>query len=133
MSDEIKIGDEVQIVDCACGSTNCSNGQIKTIERITIGDNGRYYLKGSTSGWELKNLKLIKKQKIMSSLSEKFALALTPEPQKSFRKAGITNGDNILTDEGAKIFLTWVLGKNQDAFKKEVVDGILEAQKEEGK
>lgn len=88
---------------------------------------------GSMSEWSY-NLTLIKSTKTMaSSLSEKFALALTPEPQKSFRKAGITNGDNILTDEGAKIFLTWILGKNADAFKKEIVDGLLEVQKEETK
>lgn len=66
--------------------------------------------------------------KIMK-ITEKFTLALTPEPQRSFRKAGITNGDNILTDEGAKIFLTWLLKENEDAFKKEVVDGLLEEEK----
>lgn len=67
----------------------------------------------------------------MSTLTEKFALALTSEPNKSFRKAGITNGDNILTDEGVKVFLTWLLKANQDAFKKEVVDDILKEMESE--
>lgn len=64
------------------------------------------------------------KEKTMT-IKEKFVLALTKEPQKSFRKAGITNGDDLLTEEGGKIFLTWLLNKNADDFKKEVVDGLL--------
>ena len=59
-------------------------------------------------------------------IKEKFVLALTPEPKKSFRKAGITNGDDLLTDEGQRIFLTWLLhSKYADEFKKDVVDGLL--------
>jgi len=60
------------------------------------------------------------------NLKEKFVLAITPEPQKSFRKAGITDGDDILTEEGTKIFLTWLLHhKFAEEFKKDVVEGIL--------
>jgi hypothetical protein len=59
------------------------------------------------------------------TLKEKFILAIASEPQKSFRKAGITNGDDLLTDEGEKIFLSWLLSKNADAFKTEVVDELL--------
>lgn len=63
----------------------------------------------------------------MANIKEKFLLALTPEPQKSFRKAGITNGDDMLTEDGSKIFLSWLLqSKYQDEFKKDVVDGLLE-------
>jgi len=58
-------------------------------------------------------------------LKEKFVLAVTPEPQKSFRKAEITDGDNLLTQDGQKIFLTWLLGKYADEFKTAVVDGLL--------
>ena len=61
---------------------------------------------------------------------QKFALNLKPEPQKSFRKAGITNGDDILTEDGMKMFLTWMLAKHGDEFKKEVVDPILKEEKE---
>jgi hypothetical protein len=63
------------------------------------------------------------------TLKEKFVLAITSEPQKSFRKAGITNGDDLLTDEGEKIFLSWLLSKNADAFKTEVVDELLKEEK----
>jgi len=58
-------------------------------------------------------------------LKERFVLAVTPEPQKSFRKAEITDGDNLLTQDGQKIFLTWLLGKYADEFKTAVVDGLL--------
>lgn len=60
---------------------------------------------------------------------EKFTLLFKSEPQKSFRKSGITDGDDLLTTEGTKIFLTWLLNKNQDAFKTEVVDGLLKEEK----
>jgi len=63
------------------------------------------------------------------TLKEKFVLAITSEPQKSFRKAGITNGDGLLTDEGERVFLSWLLSKNADAFKAEVVDKLLEEDK----
>lgn len=67
------------------------------------------------------------------SIKEKFALSLTPEPQKTFRKLGITNGDNLMTEEGSTIFLTWLLSQHQDAFKKEVCDDMLKEQEEESK
>lgn len=62
----------------------------------------------------------------MTTLKEKFTLAFKAEPEKSFRKAGITNGDDFLTADGQNIFLSWLLKKHGDDFKKEVVDGLLE-------
>lgn len=67
------------------------------------------------------------------NIKEKFILTLTREPQKSFRKAGITNGDDMLTDDGVKVFMTWMLNKNAEAFKTEVVDGLLADMKDECK
>lgn len=68
------------------------------------------------------------------TLKEKFILSITSEPKKSFRKAGITNGDDILTDDGAKVFLSWILhSKFAEEFKKEVVDSMLEDIKKEEK
>lgn len=69
-----------------------------------------------------------KKEKTMNLL-EKFTQTLLSEPEKTFRKVGVTNGDNILTEEGQKIFLTWLLGKYGDDFKKEVVDKLVEEEK----
>ena len=65
------------------------------------------------------------------NIKEKFILAITPEPKRTFRKAGITNGDDILTEEGQKIFLTWLLhNKFADEFKKDVVEEMLEVKKD---
>ncbi len=61
----------------------------------------------------------------MTSVTEKFKLAFMKEPEKSFRKSGITNGDDFLTEDGVQVFLGWLLKKHGDDFKKEVVDDLL--------
>lgn len=65
------------------------------------------------------------------SLAEKFALLFTKEPYKSFRKVGITNGDDVLTSQGANIFLTWMLNKHADEFNTDVVAKLLKEQEDE--
>lgn len=60
------------------------------------------------------------------NITEKFALAFKSEPEKSFRKAGITNGDDFLTEDGQKIFLSFLLKKYGNEFKAEVVDKLVE-------
>lgn len=70
--------------------------------------------------------------KIMG-IKETFLRGLMSEPQKTFRKAGITNGDNLLTQEGTEVFLNWLFQKNSDAFKTEVADVIVTEQQEEKK
>ncbi len=62
-------------------------------------------------------------------IKEKFQLAFKSEPEKSFRKAGVTNGDDYLTDDGQKIFLSWLLKKHGTEFKTEVVDELLKEDK----
>lgn len=74
-----------------------------------------------------------KQQDKKMNIKDQFLLAITSEPQKSFRKAGVTNGDDLLTEDGQKVFLAWLLKQNQDAFKKEIVDPILEEMKNEKK
>jgi len=66
------------------------------------------------------------------SLKEKFILTFISEPKKSFRKAGITDGDNMPTDEGMRIYVAWKMhGEDADAFKAEIVDGLLKEDKKE--
>ncbi len=67
----------------------------------------------------------------MSDIKEKFALIFKAEPEKSFRKAGITDGDDLLTEDGQSIFIKWLLDKNGNDFKKEVVDELLKKEKDE--
>lgn len=66
------------------------------------------------------------------NLKEKFLLALKSEPEKSFRRLGITNGDDMLTTEGTELFLNFLFEKNKTEFKKEVVDSII-AEEEKAK
>lgn len=63
------------------------------------------------------------------SLKEKFATAFKSEPEKTFRKAEITNGDDFLTEDGQNIFLSWLLKKHGEEFKKEVVDKLTKSDK----
>ena len=69
----------------------------------------------------------------MSSLKEKFALAFKKEPQKSFFKAGITDKEDSLTEDGKAIFIEYLFKKNEVEFKKDVVDPILEEEKDNKK
>lgn len=66
-----------------------------------------------------------KSKSFMASIAEKFALITKGEPEKSFIKACITGMDGLLTSEGEAVFLAWLLKKNGEAFKTEVVDPIL--------
>ena len=63
---------------------------------------------------------------IVMNLKEKFALAFKSEPEKSFREAGITDSNDLFTPDGQIIFLSWLLKKHGEEFKKEVVDPILD-------
>lgn len=69
---------------------------------------------------------LIKSKSITMSLVKKFSDLFVQEPKKSFRNAGVTDSSDMLTEDGQKVFLSWLLSKNQDAFKTEVVDKIVE-------
>jgi len=77
-------------------------------------------------------LTLINNKKTMN-IKEKFTLAFKSEPEKSFRKLEITNGDDFLTEDGQKIFLSWLLKKHGPDFKKEVVDDLLKEKEDESK
>lgn len=100
---------------------------IYTVKSVS-GD--RVFFVESTSGdWAAEYFTLANLTLDNMSLLEKAALAFKKEPEKSFRKAGVTNGDDILTDEGTKVFLGFLLKKHGEEFKKEVVDPILKESK----
>lgn len=62
--------------------------------------------------------------KIMS-LIEKAKLTFKKEPERSFIKVGVMDASENLTSEGKDLLLAFLLEKNKDDFKKEVVDPIL--------
>ena len=80
---------------------------------------------GNVNTFYERNLTLIKNNNKKMNIKDSFTLAFKQEPEKSFRKTGITNGDDFLTEDGQKVFLSWLLKKNGADFKKEVVDDLL--------
>lgn len=88
-------------------------------------DSDRFY-------WSEKWLELIESNNKVTNMNiiQKFALALKAEPQKSYQKAGITDSSDMLTEDGTKIFLTYLLNKDTD-FKTQVVDELLKEVKEQ--
>lgn len=83
------------------------------------------------SGWfDLNQVKILKEKSKTMSLTKSFNSLFLKEPEKSFRKAGVTDDSGMLTQEGLQIFMAWVLQKQGDAFKTEVVDAILKEQEE---
>jgi hypothetical protein len=121
-----KVGDRVRLQSISVGSI-LSNGDYVLSEVYSNGDFSiqncpacSVRCRHSTVYY---SLELINQP---MNIKESFVLALTSEPKKSFRKAGVTNGDDLLTDEGQKIFLTWLLhSKYADEFKTSAVDGLL--------
>lgn len=140
---KFKIGDKVKYVGVRYSDSKSNprwgglhgkiSGRVFTISDIdfsmsVVWDNGMK--NGAYSAYDLELIN----NNIIMNLKEKFVLALTSEPKKSFRKAGITNGDDMLTEEGTGIFLTWLLhSKYAEEFKKDVVEGLLEEKEKETK
>lgn len=72
------------------------------------------------------------KPKIMN-LTKSFKNLFVSEPQKTFQKVGIPFEDGSFTREGQNIFLSYLLNKYGEDFKKEVVDQIVKEDKKDSK
>lgn len=129
---EFKVGDRVQVINFCSGAYA---GHIYTLgmdggSLITLLPS---YESGGckcTNNWILL---ANQNNKVSLNIKDSFTLAFKAEPEKSFRKTGITNGDDFLTEDGQKIFLSWLLKKYGADFKTEVVDGLLSDMKEDNK
>lgn len=142
---KFKVGDKVVVVGTklkemskdghanGCSSYN-SNRKAEYLVLTEVGDefswnaydkNGEKF--DSCAGHDLKDedLRYYKNNKTNMNIKEKFIQAFLAEPEKTFRKAGITNGDGLLTEDGQNIFLSWLLKKNGEAFKAEVADELV--------
>lgn len=75
------------------------------------------------------NLELITNKTIMTNVKEKFIGLFTKEPEKSYIKAGLMDNDKIATEDGIRVFVSYLMTKSDD-FKSEVVDKMLK--EEEG-
>ena len=98
----------------------------KLSEKFTNDFLGEYY---SLPTWSKKKKKKTIKFKNTNnepmSLVQKFKDLKLDEPTKSFRKANLVREDGFLTQEGAEVFLAWLLGKFGTEFKTEVVDKLF--------
>lgn len=135
---EFKIGDNVKVVKKIIPS-GCINtvdigfeGIIKEFKKTNGGtvDYVEFVGHHHSTYAVVESLELITSNKTNMNLKEKFITAFLGEPEKTFRKAGITNGDGLLTDEGQKIFLSYLLKKEGATFKTEVVDVLIAEEKE---
>lgn len=124
---DFKEGDKVRIIKLCTTTPRPEIGEICTIKG-GCAENAKGYYCGCEGYYEL--VESSNNKSIMSSLKEKMALVFKGEPEKSFIKAGVMNSDETLTSDGQAVFLAWLLKKNGDVFKTEVIDPILADDKE---
>jgi hypothetical protein len=128
---KFKIGEKVQVKKEGPVRGSRGNGYIGIVtsrypddDNLGLDKNSVYYLDYGNGSYEEDLIELTNNKTM--NIKEKFILALTKEPQKSFRKVGLTNGDDILTEDGQKIFLSWLLhSKFAEEFKTAVVDDMV--------
>lgn len=139
MTSEFKLGQKVRILR----NTSCHGLGVGAITTVVKIDNC-----GSTSFYDgywyinFQDVELLEELSIKSNsknmgtvntLVQKFTTKFLPEPQKTFRKLGITDNDNALTVEGKDLLPNYLLKENQDKFKTDVCDDLLKEQEEEKK
>lgn len=125
---KFKVGDRIKRVHGGDDARyDMCRGNVYTFRRD---DGSNINVSENSGSWDPCNFELVtnSNKTIMSSLKEKFVSAFLTEPEKTYRKVGITNGDGVITPEGQELFLTWLLKQNP-TFKTEVVD-IIAAEQE---
>lgn len=117
---KFKVGDKVMCVE-GTGTSEVEFGMT-----FIVSSSEPLYVAGIRPGYRLSDdwFELIKNNN--TNMLEKFKITFTSEPFKTFRKVGITNGDDLLTEDGTKLFLGWMLKKHGEEFKKEVADLLVE-------
>lgn len=141
-----KVGDKVRVAANTNGGHNEFEGEIMEISNgyhyvhnnDVCGSNGDIYPSKYKYSWAVRDSQiggftLLETKTNKMDILKKLALTLKGEPEKSFIKAEITSSDDLLTDEGQKIFLSWLLKKQGTDFKKEGVDVLLADKEEEAK
>lgn len=131
--DKFYIGDKVEVIGATNGWGSVVPGDIGAITSL-CGDN-RYFVdfEGKQSGWigDESCFKLVKscKENFMGNVVEKFKVSLLPEPEKTFRKLGIIDGDNMLTADGVTLMMNFLLDKHKKEFNELVVANLVEEEK----
>lgn len=124
---KFKVGDKLRQVKA--GNDSGEIGQITEI--IAITPEGKYEANDSfwTENYLIENFELITNNKSNMSLTQKFINAFKPEPYMTFREKGITNSDDMLTEEGKDLYINWQFKKDAATFKTDVADKIVDETK----
>ena len=140
---KLEVGDLVSFrgIECYVGEINRFGDGLYIWSNCDGLDGSKGELRPSSKGYKNSyhidedDCSLIRKGNLIGNMNilEKFKVSLMGEPEKSFRLSGITNGDDLLTSDGTQIFLSWMLKKHGDDFKKEVVDGLLKEDEKKAK
>lgn len=116
---KFKVGDPVRCIYNDKGTQEYVGSEGK----ITAVGSGQhpYCVSFSDAGFAECELQLITNK---MSLIEKAGLLFKSEPEKSLRKAGFFNKEDLATPEGQQVYISYLM-KKDEAFKKDVVDPIL--------
>ena len=129
---DFKIGDKVECLNFDLGHYGQSGSVISIDEdgNLCVRYNDGYVTTNYARNFELINR--TNNNKTMN-IKEKFVLSFLKEPNKTYRKLGITNGDDLLTVEGSEIYKNWRFQQDQHKFYDEVAKLMLEEQEKNGK
>ena len=126
----MKIGDKVTILGKSYGEklsmSGFEIGDISNITNVYSTHDKIYSIDGSL--FLQQDLELINNKTIMTNVKEKFIGLFTKEPEKSYIKAGLMDNNKIATEDGIRIFVSYLMTKSDD-FKTEVVDKMLKEEK----
>lgn len=118
---KLKIGDSVKCIANDNGSGEYIGMEGSVISVGSCEYKYRYSVSFCSAGFSDEELKLTKNY---MNTKEKFALIFKGEPEKSLRKAGLTNGDDLATEEGVQLYVSYLMKKDK-TFLDEVVVPIL--------
>lgn len=119
---EFKIGDQVNIIRVNSRATH-PEGVFELTKFCLPSDSFGTTMCGDGFSISWYKFELINNKTM--NIKEKFVTVFLSEPEKSFRKTGITNGDGLLTEDGKTVFLSYLLKKYGDDFKATIVDELL--------
>lgn len=83
--------------------------------------------------WEDKEEKLLTNDNKPMNLLQRIKNLALSEPQKSFKKYGITNEFGDLTSDGKEAFINWLFEQHQHEFKADVVNKLITEDEKENK
>ncbi len=115
-------------------SEESTNGRIMAIKRVYLDSYGREHYDNGHYTFPVDKLDPLlpatvnlptNKKSLMTNLISTYKKLTKKEPQKSFFKAGVTDENDNLTNDGEGLFLNYLLEKYGADFKKDVIDEIV--------